>query len=1294
MSQDYKILSLSAFTDGGITSTESSFVSTSAVTLSFSSVTMDSISASSVTSSNFYGDGSNITGIPYVTGGTYSAGTAVFTNNTGGTFNFTGVSYTRNVIKVGKGGDVNFSSIKSAIDSVTDSSTVNPYTIIVGPGLYVEGTLTMKTGISVVGDGGLGSVLIVPTANTITMVVGADGSSINNLILSSANGVNGLAVYHQGSGGTGFLIKDCNFNDNTTHVHSHGLSASTIVYIDRCSATGNNTTGFKATNVSGNFSQIILTNSTYKDLIVPVTSEFISISGVNSTFTLTNTTIRATLTGGTKGISVYDGGEFRGLSSSLRGFDIGVYVPSGGTSQNVVLDSITISECNDDIIVTHTGSTGYFNGVVDIKKVTLNNDTPFYIYRTDLRELVVSKKGQSYSSIAEAINSITDSSETNRYVVKVGPGIYHEPLIDLSSKPYVSIVGDSILSVIIIPDGNHNIINVGNTTEISFLSLSGAPSGYAAIYCYDIGDFAQAHKLSFTDCDTNVWIESVTQDTIFYGEYLDFNGEYSYGVKIIANNNFGATGNLENYYNFPTGASAQINNYLTGSGASINILSSSINGNNVSGTTAVYLQDGAYLDMSSVGVEDCYYGVRNGNVGLPCSFDINSTSFVNSGLYDISIENTNSVGSFMGSASNQKINNASSSVIWNFLDSDDGELNITRKLSVTFDDGTNTDLSTLLFESSTMGLLDGGVITVGTGLTINVSSGIGYLEKSSDIGIISKITWSGSVLNVSSNSELYIYVNENGILSSSGTKPNTVFNILLGRIITDASAVSIIDFSPLRSEHYGNSSDTFNRNALGSVFSTGSIVTENATPLRIDISQGVYYYGNNQFSPTGGTAVQFTQYSRNGMTGFTTTATTIINNTQYDNNGTLTGLTSSYYTKHTLYLVGDGVYEKYLLVLGQNEYATLVEAEGGLLPTPPSYFDDAISQIANIYVQQGFSGITQIEDIRPVIGFKAGGVNASSVHGNLLGLDADDHVQYLLVDGSRAMSGNLDIGNNAIISASTINGVTIQTHASRHLPNGADPLTTAAPVSVSNSNSEGIANSFARSDHQHAHGNLSGGTYHGVATPSVAGFMSSTDKTYLDSVPSLFNLKADLSGATFIGQISTPSVSATTMSATSLVLSSGFKLDGPTTAGYVLTTDSNGNGTWQLSSASGSTSGGGSSRLTGSTSTTTSGNTTLSQITGLTSDSTHFIEAYVTAKSSGTTAWGTWKRSIGVTTAGTTPTIRFTNADMDAFSQNLSATTVNFAISGVNININVSGVTNTAIQWNSAYEIITKSTKI
>ena len=69
------------------------------------------------------------------------------------------------------------------------------------------------------------------------------------------------------------------------------------------------------------------------------------------------------------------------------------------------------------------------------------------------------------------------------------------------------------------------------------------------------------------------------------------------------------------------------------------------------------------------------------------------------------------------------------------------------------------------------------------------------------------------------------------------------------------------------------------------------------------------------------------------------------------------------------------------------------------------------------------------------------------------------------------MAGNLNINGNVISNALSVNGVTVEVHESRHLPNGADPIVTASPttsLSPSSTNGVGIANSLARSDHSHA----------------------------------------------------------------------------------------------------------------------------------------------------------------------------------------------------------------------------------
>lgn len=65
-------------------------------------------------------------------------------------------------------------------------------------------------------------------------------------------------------------------------------------------------------------------------------------------------------------------------------------------------------------------------------------------------------------------------------------------------------------------------------------------------------------------------------------------------------------------------------------------------------------------------------------------------------------------------------------------------------------------------------------------------------------------------------------------------------------------------------------------------------------------------------------------------------------------------------------------------------------------------------------------------------------------HGTLTGLTDDDHTQYLLVSGVRAMTGALDMGAQAITNVGNVDGVDVSTHGSRHAAAGADPLQLAA----------------------------------------------------------------------------------------------------------------------------------------------------------------------------------------------------------------------------------------------------------
>lgn len=1050
----------------------------------------------------------------FVTGGTYNEGVALFTNNSGDTFNVTGFTtpftggtvdgptiFTNgltantfalstnpninttntdvltlnqstgvieqrsinnlinvvNLITVGLSGStgVDYNSIKEAVDSVTGANATNTYVVKVGPGVFYENPITMKSYVDVVGESETNTIIQANNPNT-SLIIGADQSMINNVQIQGCTGTGVAAVIYSSPTtpqlNAIFYVENVRFGANYTHAKTVGTGGGNCIM--QCSNVKYGgypfTIGFYVTNDGSGIGRMQLRNVTSTNGGVATTSGLIFAKADQpSCAFIVNGALLTKSVGAPAGVGFWieNGGVLRATSVNFQRWATAIYAPQIGSAPSIDGLALNFEGCTTDVNIIHSGATGKIQGTDNYSKTLINIDAPLYEVNHDPRIITVAKKGGDFTSVKSAVDSITGSSINNRFLVSVGPGRFSEGEIDLTGKPYVSVEGSNIITTEIVPNNNtQHIFKIGQNNELSFFSLSGAPSGYAAIYVYDIGDYAQAHKISFNDCDTNVWVESDTQDTIFFGEYLDFNGSYSYGVKIIANNGYVASANMENYYNFPTGTGTTIANSVQGSGGTLSVFVGDGVGNGVTGSTNYQVFDYGSLNTTTTTADGWDYCVRNPNIGGPSRFDIDGISVVNSMTYDVSVEHPNTFGTFNGSASHVKVNTLSNNVYWSFLDIDDGEFDVTRKISVTFQDGTHTDASTLIFEGSTMGLFDGGIITHLSGLTFEVSAGFGYLEKTVGDGIHMRIDWVPTQITLLPNSENYIYFNENEILSVSSNAPNNVNNIILGRVVTDSSTVRFIDSSPYVASHTSNLFSDFNRNALGPIYSTGSIVTENATPYHLNISSGDYYYSENNFKPSGGTDVSFVQYYRDGSSGWVTTGTTEVVNGYDDNSGFISPLPLSSFTKHTMYVVGDSTNEKYMLVLGQTYYTSLVEAEGADLPTPPNYFDDGVTTIANIIIQQGVSGITQIQDIRPVIGFKAAGVSATAVHGNLLGLTSDDHKQYLLVDGSRAMTNNLSMGGNAIVSALTVNNVVVESHASRHKNGGADEIATATPA--------------------------------------------------------------------------------------------------------------------------------------------------------------------------------------------------------------------------------------------------------
>ena len=951
-----------------------------------------------------------------------------------------------------QGGD--FLTIKEAVESITTASSSNVYVVKVGGGVYQEDPIQMKSYVSVVGESSVSTIIEAKDPES-TLIIGADQSIIADCQIQGCTG-SGVAAVVYSSPTTPqrdaiFYVENVRFGANYTHARVVGTtSGSQGNCIMQCSNVKYGgypfTLGFHATNngtsANDGIGRMQLRNVTSTNGGITSTPNliFAKADRPGCAFIVNGCLLTKSVgTASGTGFHIQNGGVLRATSVNLQRWAKGIYVPTDELGINplstaVSIDALAINfeGCLKDVEILDVKTTGKIQGTDNYSKTSILLDAPFYEVNKDPRIITVAKKGGDFTSLSSAVNSITDSGEGNRYVIKVGPGRYTENEINLVGKPYVSIVGSDIQTTTIEPNSDtHSVFVLGDTNELSFMTIQNAGLGYAGIECIDTGGFALAHKISMYDCDTMILVRCTDLETPtqFFGEYLDINGTYTYGIKVestfgyyeVGQYGYSAFANLENYFVSPVVAA--ISNYASGIGTQLTVQGGSLtgikNGDPILNEAAFYIEDGSSLSLESVDImgfdKALHSGTSSisGDIGSAPTFECvgvvikDSNGSVSKDLY---IEHPDTNGLFQGIADHSKISNLSPNVSWSFLDGTDGEFDITKKISVTFFEegnpgGIHTDLSSIIFDGSPMGVISGSTISHVSGLVINILDGTGYIQGTSSQGIVRNIHYvgaSGQTFSVPDNSSEYVYLyDDSGNIYSTSSLPNTEQNIVLGRVVTSDGEVVFIDRSPITSKHQSNKNTNFNRQAIGPVYEYGSLVTESASTFVLDVAPGSYFFGNTNFKPSGGNSITFKEFYTNGS-GWIISSTSIVN-TQYDDHGTLTSLASGF-AKHSLYVVSDGPEEQYLLVIGQEEYPTQLDAELGSIPTPPDYFIEGVTLLASIYIKAGSTSIFQIEDMRN-LGFKSSARSSEIDKVNSSIQFVKD--SYLPLDGG--ILGNLEI---------------------------------------------------------------------------------------------------------------------------------------------------------------------------------------------------------------------------------------------------------------------------------------------
>lgn len=700
------------------------------------------------------------------------------------------------------------------------------------------------------------------------------------------------------------------------------------------------------------------------------------------------------------------------------------------------------------------------------------------------------ENSEGFTSIAAAMESIQDATFLSRYLIDVAPGVYLEPQIVFKEFVTIRGSGHDVTGIGPMPgyEDDHLIVGCPNSS-ISDVSLGTQDpmadkvlNGVAAIYVSATTNLPSnsfiVENLRFADTDYMILVDQPLGTTCsVFCDNIHIGGSSALLRGFTAKGPGTARINVRTMTSNGTLPVAPTHLFYADGPTSAIICSGTTVRSTTTGGTGIHVRNGATARMVGVSILGFAKAVWAENFGSAPTLNLQGMNLQNN-TADLLIEHPGTMGSFQGSAQRTKVTIDPLAPITVFY-SDPSDKGITSVGPVYLGKShtTSIDVEPLITAAASMGLYGGGVLhdpsngAESGGLQVQVSAGYGYCTQIVEgQSRIYRVDWPTTLVNLSAYTSSFIYVTYNGTITNSPTPAEVGETILLGRVSTDNDSIDFIEQTAARGNHMANHIERTIRRGIGPIFYRGSVASQGTQNRRITVTSGEYFYGSVNFKPSGGTDITFRQYNHNSSGQWVDAPVNTISNTQRDTPTGLVNLTTSYFVKHALFLVGDEGVERYMLVMGQTEYATLVEAEAAELPLAPPSFTDSVVLLAAFVVQQGVGPIAQIHDHRPVIGSKSPTISAAATHSNLLGLAADDHPQYLLANGMRAMAGNLAMGGFSITGVDLVDGVDISAHASRHLPNGSDPLASAAPttdLTLATTNTTGGANSFARSDHTH-----------------------------------------------------------------------------------------------------------------------------------------------------------------------------------------------------------------------------------
>ena len=905
-------------------------------------------------------------------------------------------------------------------------------------------------------------------------------------------------------------------------------------------------------------------------------------------------------------------------TSVLDWFATGIYVPSDSSSPDVIINSPTFM-CTTNIEIVNVNTTGFLFGESEFEQIVSPYTSSWFISNQNKQTLTVSQSGSSnFKDISSALNYITNSlptpSSSNRFLIQLDVGQYLF-VNTLTVPDFVDISGASSTQTIIYTTvTNMDLMHVGYNCQLSNFALWG--SNYTANLNTATGSVAYGVKYVGTSSRSSSSIYQVFFHNIYNPVALIQNpGTISdlqitfcqcfgyvnteYFIKIVASSAsvVGITSCIHAPL-FVFGLSSVYQGFLSMTGTSNSVSNTCFMNTCVlqnAGTnlgTSIKNGVGANFNQGQLVVSNSLFNQCTTGISIPNAATTPNITLIGTKFTDctnsINIQNPATTGSLILNCDLTSVICVSPNLAIVLTDNSGlgtvigGPLlqSVTSKIDST---KQPQNITPQINQGSTTGLLSGGVLTnivVSGSHYASCTAGTGYLMTGTfPDDTLNYIEFKTQDLLLSANTLSFLSIDNTGTMVLSLSESDNVTSIGLGSILTGIDGSSLYIISTLHTVPHLSTNIIQSMHAtFGTVISSGCI-TYTSNNVSVGVTSGSYYVGSIEFDlQTIAPGTSFTGFylASGGLYNYTQVSNLTTIPTQYNNSGVLTNIPVGQFAKHTFYVVAseNNTLSLAFLVYGEELFASVNLANAGNDPATPSFFTESVLLTAAIVVTDSTdpTPISNVIDLRPVFITRTSTSISTNNHSNLINLQADDHKQYLLVDGTRNMSGNLGMGVFNIVTSGLVDGVVVHDHHSRHIPNsGADPLPVDVPVTISAlSNSLGVAPSFALSDHLHAHGTQTDPTLHALATGIANGFMSTTQFTLLNNAavidtPNTLVLRNGSGASQFNGILLGGALNNTLVTLATNVLTTPYTLTFPLTSGtnlYVLTTDGSATTSW------------------------------------------------------------------------------------------------------------------------------------